>query len=789
MPQAPSLSQPPSPLRNHESADDLTAASGRSGPAASATGNLPGGTQVKAQTMRRSELLLRSESPHIQNPVVEIWDSFGDPVRTVEFSGSSYQEALKVNPALRHLDEVHPAVQPHMRDLARLAHRESEILNSPQEPQESKDDLEKIRSQIGELAERSRATQHVLQARSRIGMDHRFDPISPGKNTHRNAGADAMARDWQDNAGRAHIDRIQRGGNCALDFLARAAVPHTPDFWRALTSDELGKTWREAGYHVYEWEPIMEIEDPDSPEGLKQRDADIREEWKEGTHDHDRGATLIRMNEGREWLVWLAHDRTAGYNLSTAQALSGTPSDVYRALEENNPEMLHGLDMIFVAPPSVSNALHALKDIEPQEAHQLLMEHVNDIAGGSVTDIDFDEFGRFMQSRYPRTVVARYDAHALDVEALGAVLDASENRFLLMKMEMDEPAILQEWDVLCFNRPGMKASLDKERMRGEIEDDVGASRSGPPLFQQTNLTPQQYLASARRPVQSRLTRAARISTSSEAARRHPQRSNSRLYSASDYSGIPPKFEMPSATLRRFVETDDQIGIISTGYLRASFSLEEETLARMAASARTSKLVSRFEFAGVRIASPADLVRAVYKTYGVWTEISVEFMKRYVEDQNRALPDNKKIKVMLEVIRPGQALPILGNDPKGYLLQFRQRGQLNNVVFYKKDGNPVFRAMSGLEHYPWELNEVARNEGWQEEGPVSVLHFEGEAVLPLVEAEAPRQESAEDGAVEDGRKRKRAVSTSSMSSDLALRPKPGKAERLDENPASARPRMP
>lgn len=774
MPQAPSLPHTPSSLRHSTSSDHLAAGRSQPSPAASETGNLPGGTPVRARTMPLSDLLSPGTYSGIHHPVPGQRSRLGSPDFRVAFDGSGYEEAFKASPALEHL-EKYPAVQPLLQSLEALVESEAKATTATEK--------DSIKSEKGELIERTWATQHALGARRRMNLNHNVAPILPAGATYRAPDQIEIKPSHPDYANRTLSHRFLRLRTTVQTFLAEAGLSSQPEDWSAFTSEDLEKAFRGApNYYVHGWEPEFPIEDPDSPLGCEQHDRQVRDEWKNGGFDRERGATFISLNDGREWIVWL-NDRTAGYNLGTGVALAGSPSEVYRALEKDRPEALRGLDKLFVAPPTVSYALHALQNIAPEKAHRLLAAHCNARAD-FVTDMGFDEFGRVVQNHYPDVVVARYDRQTTDLQTLGAVLDAFEGRLFLVKLFKDGAVALQDKFSLCIDGPGLTPSLNRERTKSVKEDDKDAPRSGTPWFRQFNWTSQQYLDSRRNNLLSDAPDDVRISAPPNTMpRRIPRANDSRLYNPADYSGKSLKYKTPSAILQQHFDNCDQIGIISTGALRAAVAPDEAGLARLAEEWQTGFLATCLPYAGIKVESPADLARPVYQTHGIWPEISACLIKRCVESRNDALPPHKKVKVSLDVRGSAADLPNLGEDPAGYMLQFRQGGRLSNVLFYKSQGIAVFRGVFGYTYPASELSNVAQREGWWNEGPVSLLHFEGEDVSPLIEVEEPRQESAEEGGAEEDRKRKRPSSISSNTSsgsDLALRPKPRKAGRLEQD---------
>jgi hypothetical protein len=825
---------PRSPLVPHQavSGSEPTARSTPTGSPASATGHLPAHGKVQVKTMRRSELLFKGDPSHRRPPSVKILNSLGDRRYEADFSGHNFGAVLDAHPALRHLEGA-PATDKINSELAELERQEAgwkkaregaeenlsrisvkraELLEEmnvvqsgttarehPEAPRikselreldkqereakktmaEAEKNLPEIKSSKSEVLIRMDATRQVIEARKKTGLDSRFGRIFPSGDPYRYSASTPESTQSR-NLGQGRILRDKLVQENVSHFLATAGLSGNAEAWRYGEKEMVIDAFESANYHVHTWAPGLRIDDPDSPEGLAEADKQICEEWKNGGFDNEPGATFLNFNSGHDWVVWMGHDRATGYNLSQGSHVHATPSELYRDLEKNHPATLNGLDAVFVAHPCASNALSYLKSTSQAKAHHALRSYCNAM-GRSVVDMDFHEFGRFMQSHYPGAVVARYDSRSLDSDALGAALDASETSFLLLNLTGNSPFSLQGKTISCFNRPGLKLSPNEERMKKADESDAGAPSAPKTAVGHGGQTPQQILQLRRNSLFKRAADAVDTQSSAKPVRSMVAGESSKRYDPSDYSGNPQQYENPSAVLRRYAEKDGQIGIVSVGDLRTSFSPDDATLAQIAESEQVKTLKDWFAFSGVSVESPAELARFVYKSHGVWTEMDAESMKRFVEHQNDTLPDNKKIAATLEVIREGQDLPNPGEDPKGHLIQFSWGGKPVNVAFYKRGEHTVFQGPGGNEYLSAHLNAVARYEGWQREGPVSILRFGGPSVLPLVAVGAAAQEEAQEAGDADERKRKRRpVSTSSAISDIAMRPRPSKTERLDSD---------
>jgi hypothetical protein len=715
------------PAQGLASSGSSASSSDQSSPAPSASGNLPGGTRVVARRISRSEL--------------------GTPGEYADRPGEA-------RPALQR-PELYPEVRLAMKDLSEAV----AVLSRMETPKLGSADpeaLETARLHKGLLEERVRATLHVQKTRAELGLLPRFVPFpAAGRESERPFPEirELAKSSAKDHYARATDVLAQRRFTGIANFLAVANFPLGSEFWHDYKFHLLANAWRDAQYHCYELTPA-ETKDSNSAHAGDEFDRQFIERWQAGAFDDSKGSIFIMLDGGGEFLLWHAGK---GYNLSKQENLAGIPSKTYSDLNEHRPEVLKNLGLLFVAPPAVSNVVHALRKIPVEEAHRQLCDYAKK-ADISVKDMDFDELGRFMHERYANTIIARYSNSISDMKALGEALDVTEASFLLVG-KPGRP--LQEIVTNCFDSPGKQAGLANDDHTRETDR---------PEFEEMGYTSQQYLSYMRNKRAGR----EEIEPLAQDVPIVPLKGTPRIYNASNYSSTPDEGAKPSVKLQLMLGQCDEIGIISTGKLGTLSAPEATALENTALLDPMTWLASVLRFAGIEIGSPAELALLVHRAYAALPEIGVEFIRYCIQHLNDALPRDRKIKVTLEVIKKGKSLSEIAGDPTGKMMLYRRSGKLDFIIFHKDGEHAKFQSISGNTYFFRELDDVAEQERWWQEGPVHMLHFAGEGVLPLVDL-TPTEDTAG-----ESRKRRPPSVSSTSSAELALRPA-RKIERRDESP--------
>jgi hypothetical protein len=602
---------------------------------------------------------------------------------------------------------------------------------------------------LNDAAERARASRHADAARRRLGISGEKIPLLPSDAPHFRTAEEAariqsdVDRWREDNKKRAQEDRKRRREQFRLErpqrlrqyfekWVADLRLPMNSEWWNNADFSDISIAAHAAGYFPEAWPSPFKFDDPDSEEAMRVCDKEICSEWGKGDYDGEKGFTLLQINAGNEWIAWAPHERKLAYNLTTGEVLPGSPSEVYKTLKKDRPWIFSNLEKLFIGFPAAAQALQVFGETAPETALRHLNVHTRDFGIAAAT-IDFDEFGRLLRHFYSASVFARYDTRTPEaVEKLGQALDGLNQRFLLTRLA--EPTLQETSEVFCY------APVAEEK-------GAGARRKRTP----------------------------------------------RLYDARSYTGMRRPFEAPSSLLKRYAAAGDPVGVFSISDMDASFAPDQEALSNMAAQPGMRRIAQVLQETGIRVDSPEELARYVGKTYVIEPEPNVDFIKRYIESRNLGLPSDERIEVTLESKWSRQALPALDGDLSGYRIQYRRNGQPVIIAFQTSSGTPVFMSEYGMLYSPSQLDEVAKYEGWQNEGPVSIMRLQGLGVPPLQEvafAQPPlpafQVDEPEDNAEEtQGGKPKRPISISSVGSRgsrLSLQLRPAKKERLDTETA-------